>query len=332
VVQCRPCALRLHAFGDLANLRAEDVPDPAPGPGEVLVRVRAAAVNPSDVKNVYGRIPGVALPRTPGRDFAGVVEAVGAGTPTDVIGRDVWGTGGDVGFTRDGSHAQYLVIPAAAARTKPSNLSFEQAAACGLTFVTAYLGLVEAAKLRPGLTVLVTGATGGVGRAAVQLAKWKGATVIAASRRGIDPATARQAGIDAVVNLAHDNLVQRVQGITAGRGADVAFDTVGGPLFEPCLACLGQMGKQVAIASTGERRVGLDLIDFYRRRLTLMGVDTRHSDAAACAAFLEAMRPGFEDNSLSAPTIVRTAPLSGAAGAYADVERGADGKVVLAPG
>jgi NADPH:quinone reductase-like Zn-dependent oxidoreductase len=298
----------------------------------VLVRVRAAGVNPSDVKAIEGRMEFVTLPRTPGRDFAGVVEAVGPGTPPDLVGRAVWGTGGDVGFTRDGSHAQLLVIPAAAARDKPGALSFEQAAACGVNFVTAYVGLFEAAKLRPGLTVLVTGASGGVGSAVVQLAKWKGATVVAASRRGIDVETARQAGIDEVVNLAQDDLVQRVHQITAGRGVDVAFDTVGGPLFEPCSRCLGQMGKQIAIASTGERRVGLDLVDFYRRRLTLMGVDTRHSDVTTCAAFLEVMRPGFEDGSLHAPHVLRTAPLEEAASAYQDVERGTDGKIVLVPG
>jgi NADPH:quinone reductase len=121
-------ALRIHKTGDLAGLRVEQVPTPTPGPGELLVRVRAAAINPSDVKNVQGKMHQTTVPRTPGRDFAGVVEA-GA---KDLEGQEVFGSGGDLGFTRDGSHAAYVVIPREAVVAKPASLSFEQAAAVGV--------------------------------------------------------------------------------------------------------------------------------------------------------------------------------------------------------
>src|SRR5579872_6867735 len=152
-------ALRFHEFGDISNLRVENLPDPAPRDGEVTVRVRAACVNPSDAKNVQGKMEGTTLPRTPGRDFAGVI----VDGPASLRSMEVWGTGGDVGFTRDGSHAEFIIIPAAAAAPKPKNLSFEEASCVGTNFVTAYEGLVNRAKVQAGETVLVTGARGGVG-------------------------------------------------------------------------------------------------------------------------------------------------------------------------
>src|SRR5579862_4717107 len=117
-------ALRIHEFGDLSKLRVEEIAEAVPGKDEVKVRLRAAAVNPSDVRNVEGKMEGTTLPRTPGRDFAGVV----VDGPAALVGLEVWGTGGDIGFTRDGSHAESIVIPAAAAVRKPPSLKFEEAA------------------------------------------------------------------------------------------------------------------------------------------------------------------------------------------------------------
>jgi NADPH:quinone reductase-like Zn-dependent oxidoreductase len=136
-------ALRFHKIGSLSDARVEDLPRPTPGPGEVLVRVRAAAVNPSDVKNVLGGFPQTTLPRTPGRDFAGVVE-VG---PSEWVGRAVFGTGGGLGFTRDGSHAEFLAVPVEGVVEKPARLSFEEAAAVGVGYLTAWSALVAAGQL-----------------------------------------------------------------------------------------------------------------------------------------------------------------------------------------
>src|SRR6204780_5215791 len=137
-------ALRFHEFGSFDKLRIEAIPDPQPKPGEVVVRMRAASLSPSDAKNVLGRMEGTTLPRTPGRDFAGIVVS----GPAAMLGAEVWGTGGDGGFTRAGPKAELLVVPAGGVRPKPKTLSFEDAAAAGVNFVPAWIGLVETAGFK----------------------------------------------------------------------------------------------------------------------------------------------------------------------------------------
>src|SRR6185295_2457294 len=181
-------AVVIHQFGEPKNLKVQEVSRPEPKDGEALVEVRAASINPSDVKNVAGSMHGTTLPRIPGRDFAGVV----ARGPESWVGREVFGTGGDIGFTRDGSHAQFILLPIAALAPKPTRLSMEQAGAAGLTFVTAWSAIVTAAAVRRGDTALIIGASGGVGSAAVQIAKALGARVIGAVRNEVDAAVARE--------------------------------------------------------------------------------------------------------------------------------------------
>ncbi|HEX3413036.1 MAG TPA: zinc-binding alcohol dehydrogenase family protein [Stellaceae bacterium] len=140
-------ALQFRAFGDpAAQLALVDLPDPQPRRGWAVVRIRAASVNPSDVKNVEGEMQGTVLPRVPGRDFSGVVEA----GPPDWIGAEVWGTGGDAGFTLDGSHAEAIAIPEAALARKPAALDHARAASVGVTFVVGWLGLADYAALQQG--------------------------------------------------------------------------------------------------------------------------------------------------------------------------------------
>src|SRR5580658_10267607 len=136
-------AVVVRQFGEAKLLKVEEVPTPEPGEGEALVEVRAAGINPSDLKNIQGAMHGTTLPRIPGRDFAGVV----VGGPADVVGREVWGTGGDIGFTRDGSHAQYILLPVVGLADKPGNLSMDAAGSAGLIFVTAWSVLVGAADV-----------------------------------------------------------------------------------------------------------------------------------------------------------------------------------------
>jgi len=138
-------ALQFRAFGDpAAKLTLADLPDPQPRQDWAVVRIHAASVNPSDVKNVEGQMEGTVLPRVPGRDFSGIVEA----GPPDWIGAEVWGTGGDAGFTLDGSHAELIAIPEAALARKPSRLDHAQAASVGVTFVVGWLGLADYAALK----------------------------------------------------------------------------------------------------------------------------------------------------------------------------------------
>lgn len=127
-------ALQFDRTGDLAALELVDMPDPLPAADEVRVEIRAAGLNPSDVKNVLGRFPYTTLPRVPGRDFAGVVVE----GPKALLGQAVWGTGREPGFFRDGSHAQFLTLPAAGVALKPESLSFAQAASCGVPYSTAW--------------------------------------------------------------------------------------------------------------------------------------------------------------------------------------------------
>src|ERR1700742_2258576 len=160
-------AVKFTEFGDPGVLRVVDVPDSQATSGRAVVRVDAASVNPSDVKNVAGGMDWTVLPRVPGRDFAGVVVS----GPAEWQGVPVWGTGGDIGFTRDGSHAELMSIPVQALARKPERLSFEQASAVGVNFVVGWLGVAEAAQLSDGESIAVFGVSGGVGGAVAQIAR-----------------------------------------------------------------------------------------------------------------------------------------------------------------
>ena len=321
-------ALRFDRFGDLSVLQVQDVPTPTPGKDEVLVQMHAASINPSDVKNVQGRMEGTTLPRIPGRDFAGIVVS----GPAELKGREVFGTGGDIGFTRDGSHAEFIAVPGAGVALKPTQLSMEDAASVGVNYLAGYIGLVQDAKVRQDEMVLITGASGGVGTAVIQLAKWKSARVIAVDRRLLSPERQRELNIDFQIDVSsgnYDDMVRQVHGFTEGKGADVAFDCVGGPLFEPCLKSLAQHGRQLEITSVETRRVSFDLIDFYHRQLSLYGVDTRAYDTIACAEILKQLTPGFDSGALRPAPVVSRYSLERAVEAYKEVDSGAKGKVVL---
>src|SRR3984885_9574723 len=178
-------ALRFTEFGDPGVLHVTDLPDPTGTVREAVIRIEAASVNPSDVKNVAGGMEWTVLPRTPGRDFAGVVVS----GPPEWQGVAVWGTGGDVGFTRDGSHAQLMTLPVDALARKPERLSFEEASTVGVNFVVGWLGAVEAAQLDEGETIAVFGVSGGVGGAVAQIARARGAKVIGVDRHAPGPET-----------------------------------------------------------------------------------------------------------------------------------------------
>jgi len=317
-------ALRFERFGELAELAYADVARPVPRAGEVLVAVRAASVNPSDVKNVAGKMEGTTLPRIPGRDFAGVVVE----GPRDALGAEVWGAGGDVGFERDGTHAEFVALPADGVSRKPANLGFDDAAAAGVNFVTAWSGVHDALALEAGETILVTGAAGGVGSSVVQLARWMGARTIGVDRRAPDLTVPAELRPD-VALLVTDDLAGAVARLTSRRGVDAVFDTVGAPLFETNLGLLGALGRYAIIASVGERRASFDILDFYHKRLRLIGVDSRAFDSVAAARILDRLRPGFESGRLRAPHVAERFELARGVDAYRAVARGTPGKVLL---
>ncbi|HZA12738.1 zinc-binding alcohol dehydrogenase family protein [Mycobacterium sp.] len=290
-------ALRFTETGSLDNLAVADIDRPEPGPGEVLVKVQAAAINPSDVKNVLGKMPMTTVPRTPGRDFAGLVEQ----GPPELIGRPVFGTGGDMGFRRDGSHAEYLAVPAEAVLIRPDGLEPEDASALALAYLTAWSALVDAAGLDAGETVLITGVTGSVGSAAARIARFRGATVLGTVQRADD--VVEDLTVDHYINLQNHSLTEEVMAATSGRGVDVVLDVVGGPMFEPCLCCLTHGGRQVAIGSIGDGRVSFNLVEFYHRAGRLYGVDTLALNFTQSAAVLRGLMPGIEAKKFTAPEV-----------------------------
>jgi len=317
-------AIVIRQFGDPRLLKVEEILTPQARDGEALVEIKAAGINPSDVKNIQGFMHGTTLPRIPGRDFAGVVVQ----GPGDVVGREVWGTGGDIGFTRDGSHAQNIVLPLAALSPKPVKLSMDAAGSAGLIFVTAWSAIVTAADASHNDTVLIIGAAGGVGSAAVQIAKSRGAKVIGAIRSDEEAARARENGADDVVNTRSAKLIDAVQTITKGSGADVVFDT-SGQMFAESIDAAAQHGRVSVISAPDDGKSTFNLRNLYRKQLRVQGVDTRQLDVVACAELLAEMRGGFESGIFKAiPGQSRA--LSAASEAYDLVSHG-KGRFYLRP-
>jgi NADPH:quinone reductase len=211
-------------------------------------------------------------------------------------------------------------------------LTFEQAASVGVTFAAAWIGVVEYAKLRADETLVVIGASGGVGGAAVQIGAWLGARVIGIDRSARDPNAGVTRLAQCIIPAAPEHSAQAIRDLTDGRGADVVLNTVGGPTFEPSLGMLAPRGRLAVLASRGERRLSFDLLDFYHNESQLFGVDTLKRDMTASAAILEAVTPHFEDGTFQAPLIDRVVTLVNGVGAYVAVAAGASGRVVLVPG
>jgi NADPH:quinone reductase len=316
-------AVWLERFVQPGEIVVADVPMPEMGEGDVLVRVHASGVNPSDVKYAGGVVPTTPLPRIPGRDFAGVVERGQA----ELVGLEVYGTGGDLGIRRNGAHAEYLAVPIAAVTRKPVSLSMAQAAAVGVPYVTAFKAVVELAALQPGETILIVGGSGSVGQAAAQVAQWVGGRVIATTRRGEQTASLQRRA-DAIITLPTDDITTATMDATGGKGADVVFNVVGGETFEPGVNSLSAGGRMVCIAATGDHRVSFDLMTFYKKQMRWYGLDTLELPASECAPILDRLRPGFDNGSFEIE-IAREFPLEQASEAYATVAKGSPGKIVL---
>jgi NADPH2:quinone reductase len=320
---------RLRLYQKAASIQSVELKleafEPQAGHDEVIVKVHSAGVNMSDVKASLGAMSKARWPRTPGRDFSGVI----VDGPQDLLGQEVWGTGGDLGITRDGSHADYLVLPATAVRPKPPVLSLLEAGALGVPFVTAYDGLSRCGLPREQEVVLVFGANGKVGQAAIQIASMFGARIFGVEREreaylGHSNTSVR------MIDASSENIADVVRAETAGHGADIVFNTVGSVYFEAACAAMAMLGRQVFIA-TIERTVPFDIFAFYRSRHAFFGVDTLSLDATACAHILKRLAPGFNTAALRAFPNDRTYPLDRAKDAYQDVLAGSRDRVVLVP-
>jgi NADPH2:quinone reductase len=232
---------------DYAGCVVKDVATPDPGPGEVLIKVRAAAVNFPDLMQTRGEHQHKpAVPFVPGMELAGVIDALGEGVTQFKEGDAVCGGG-------RGGMAEYAVLPAQGLHRKPDSLSFGQAAGYAVAYLTAYVAFERCARLQPGEWVLVHGAAGGVGLAAVDLAQLMGAKVIAASASDHKLAViAAEYAPDAMVNVTQ-GFRERVKALTGGKGADVIYDPVGGDVFDESIRCIAFGGRILSIGFTSGR-------------------------------------------------------------------------------
>ena len=232
---------------DLSGVGIEHVPVPAPGPGEVRIRIRATSLNFPDILLCQGKYQlKLEPPFTPGMDIAGEIDAIGEGVENFVVGEAV------VGGMRFGGFAEFAVVSTEGLQKKPSHLSFAEAAAYQVAYLTAYVALVRRANLQAGETLLVHGASGGVGMAAVDIGKLLGATVIATG--GIDAKLQRVLayGADHIINTEH-GFREEVKALTGGRGADVIYDPVGGDIFDESTRCINFDGRLLVIGFTSGR-------------------------------------------------------------------------------
>jgi NADPH:quinone reductase-like Zn-dependent oxidoreductase len=296
-------------------------------PGEAVIEVRAAGINPSDAKAMLGLMPSAVFPRTPGRDFAGIV----IDGPADWVGREVWGSGGDVGISRNGSHAERLTLPRSALSEKPRALSMLEAGTVGVPFVTSYEAFRRAGMPAAGDVVAIFGASGKVGQAAVQLASRAGAAVFAIDRRSDAPRGFASRPVR-YVDASREKPSEVIRAETGGAGARYVLNTVGSPYFAEANAAMAKRGTQMFIA-TQERAVPFDIFTFYRGMHTYVGIDTLALSAADCAPIFDALRAGFEDSTLRPFPVdeARAFRLDAAGQAYRQVLKGSTERLAFVP-
>jgi NADPH:quinone reductase-like Zn-dependent oxidoreductase len=321
--------VRLNAKAESADALAPAVERCAlvRGSNEVLIEIKAAAVNPSDVKAATGLMPYAVFPRTPGRDYAGVI----IDGPSTIIGREVFGSSGDLGIRRDGTHASHLSVELEATVEKPGNISWEQAAGIGVPFVTAMEGFRRAGIPKPGETVLVMGVNGKVGQAAAQIATWHGARAIGAVRKQ-EPYEGHASAVVDVIDASASDVATRVRELTGGKGADIVFNTVGDPYFQAAHKSLALRGRQILIAAI-DRIVQFNILEFYRGQHSYFGIDTLGLSSVATGEVLRALAPGFSSGHLK-PFPINPAsvfPLDKAKRAFVAVAGSSRDRVILKP-
>jgi len=229
-------------WGPADQLELQELPDLVPGPGEVAVDVRAAGVNFPDVLTVQGKYQvRPPLPFTPGNEFAGVVRALGDGVRGFAVGDRV------IGFTQTGAFAEQALAPAAVLMPMPPGMEFDTAAAITLTYGTSHHAVVDRGQLKAGETMLVLGAAGGVGLAAIEIGKALGARVIAAASSAEKLEVCRRHGADVLIDYTKEDLREALKAATGGKGPDVIYDPVGGPYSEPALRSIAYRGRHLVV-------------------------------------------------------------------------------------
>jgi len=318
-------SIRVSQFGDPEVMGMEDVPDPSPGPGEVVVTIKAAGVNPVDTyirSGTYASKP--ALPYTPGMDGAGEVRAVGEAVTSFQVGSRVYVAGSLSGtYAEEALCAEFQVHPL------PDRASYQQGAALGVPYGVAYRALFMRAKAKPGETVLVHGATGGVGIAAVQLARGAGLKVIGTGGTAKGRELALEQGAHHVLDHRSPDYLDRVLAVTRGRGVDVVLEMLANVNLGRDLKLLAYGGRVVVIGSRGA--VEIDPRDAMGRDASILGVVLFNATRTDLAEIHAALGAGLESGTVR-PVIGREIPLAEAAVAHREVmASGAHGKIVLIP-
>jgi NADPH2:quinone reductase len=318
-------AIRVHEFGGPEVLRLEEAPTPQPGPGEVLVRMHAIGVNPVETyirAGTYAQLP--ALPYTPGNDGAGVVEQVGSDVNESKPGDGVYAAG-----SVSGTYAEFALCRTEHVHRLPENVSFAQGAAMGTPYATAYRGLFQRADAKPGETVLVHGASGGVGTAAVQLARAQGLRVFGTAGSDEGRKLAREQGAQEVFDHRAADHFEQIMKATGGRGVDVIVELLANVNLGKDLTILAKSGRVAIIGSRG--RVEIDPRDTMQRDVDLRGMVLPNTPPEKMASIHAALVAGLENGTLR-PVIGKEFPLAEAAQAHrAVMEPGATGKIVLVP-
>jgi NADPH:quinone reductase len=318
-------AIRVHEFGGPEVLRLEDVPVPKPGAGQVLVRVRAAGVNPVDT---YIRGGGHAvkppLPYTPGLDAAGEVEAVGEGVAGVRAGERVYTAG-----SLSGTYAELAVCDESQVHPLPGSVSFAQGAGVSTPYATAYRALFQRAQGRPGETVLVHGASGGVGTAAVQIARAAGFTVVGTGGTDEGRKLVAEQGAHHVLDHHAPDYLERLTALTGGRGPDVILEMLANVNLNRDLEVVARGGRVVVIGSRGAVEITPRLA--MAREAAILGMMLFNATPQEMAGVHAALVAGLEAGTLR-PVVGRELPLADAARAHEEVLRpGAYGKIVLIP-
>jgi NADPH:quinone reductase len=316
-------AIRVKEFGGPEVLRLEDVPPLQPGSGQVLVRMHAVGVNPVETyirAGKYARLP--QLPYTPGNDAAGVVEQVGPDISAFKTGDRVY-TGGSL----TGTYAELALCKTEQVHRLPENVSFALGAAMGTPYATAYRGLFQRAEAKPGETVLVHGASGGVGTAAVQLALARGLRVFGTAGSDEGRKLTREQGAHEVFDHHAPDHFEQIMKATGGRGVDVIVELLANVNLGKDLTILAKDGRVVIIGSRG--RVEIDPRDTMQRDSDIRGMILPNTPPTEMASIHAALVAGLENGTLR-PVIGKEFPLSDAAQAHrAVMEAGAMGKIVL---
>jgi NADPH2:quinone reductase len=319
-------AIRVHEFGGPEVLRLEEVPDPQPGPDQLVVRIRAAGVNPVDAyvrTGTYAFKP--TLPYTPGQDGAGNVESVGSSVKKFKPGDRVYVTG-----SQTGTYAEKALCSEDQVHPLPPNISYEQGAAIGVPAGTAYRGLIQRGEAKAAETVLIHGASGGVGTSAVQLARALGMTVIGTAGSEAGMQLALKEGAHHALDHSSDAHYDEVMKLTGGRGVDLILELLANKNLAKDLPILAKKGRVVVIGNRGT--IEINPRDAMAREADIRGVTLVMASDQERRAIYAGLSAGLEQGTFR-PVVGKKFPLSEAARAHEEIVKpsGALGKIVLLP-